>query len=166
MKKTLNIGAGERTYKNYPTNNYECTNFDEREIKNIDVVGDVRDLSMFKDEEFDFILASDIIEHFPIAETTKVLTEWKRVLKKGGMIEFRLPNLPAILTQYVKSRNARHVSWLLYGGQEYKGNFHYVCYDRTFLKEECNKVGLQEVTYTEEGFNMVVRYRRLADGEF
>lgn len=165
MKKTLNIGAGSRTYKTYPTNNYECINFDERVLENIDEIGDVRDLSRFKDEEFDFILASDIIEHFPIAETNKILTEWVRVLKSNCLIEFRLPNLPAILVEYANKRNARHTSWLLYGGQDYPGNFHYVCYDRNLLKEECNKVGLQEITYSEEGFNMIVRYRRITNEE-
>lgn len=164
MKKTLNLGAGERTYNYYPTNNYECVNFDERVIENIDIVGDVKDLSMFSDEEFDFILASDIIEHFPIAQTTDILKEWKRVLKKGGMIEFRLPNLAAICKQYfVGGQNARNISWLLYGGQDYPGNFHYVGFDRALFKEECAKVELREVTYTEEGYNMVVRYRRLPD---
>lgn len=160
MKKTLNIGAGGRTYKHYPTNNYECINFDSRELENIDVVGDARNLEAFSDEEFDFILASDIIEHFPLALTQSVLKEWKRVLKIGGIIEFRLPNLAAICKQYIDTRNARNVSWLLYGGQDYAGNFHYVGYDRRFLKEECTKAGLLELTYSEEGFNMIVRYGR------
>lgn len=166
MKKTLNIGAGERSYKFYPTNNYKCINYDERDIDGIDEIGDVRDLGRFEDEEFDFILASDIIEHFPIAKTVEILLEWKRVLKKGGLIEFRLPNLAAICKQYFAGGgNARNVSWLLYGGQDYPGNFHYVGFDRRLFKEECNKAGLQEVTYTEEGYNMVVRYRRLTDAE-
>ncbi len=60
MKKTLNLGCGERTYKHYPTEEYECINFDIRsELKNVDVVGDVRDLSMFDDESMDFFLGSD-----------------------------------------------------------------------------------------------------------
>lgn len=164
MKKTLNIGAGGRTYEHYPTNNYDCVNFDERDLVNIQEVGDVCDLSRFEDEEFDFILASDIIEHFPISKTVDMLNEWQRVLKKKGLIEFRLPNLAAICKQYFTGgQNARNVSWLLYGGQEYAGNFHYVCFDRKLFKEECNKAGLQEVTYQEEGYNMLVRYRRAQD---
>ncbi len=161
MKKTLNVGAGERTYVNYPTNSYECINFDARRLETTDVVGDARSLSMFKDEEFDFILASDIIEHFPIKEVQDVLKEWSRALKMSGMIEFRLPNLAAICAQYARKKNARNVSWLLYGGQDYSGNFHYTCYDRTLFKEECFKAGLEEVTYSEEGFNMVIRVRKV-----
>jgi predicted SAM-dependent methyltransferase len=160
MKKTLNIGAGALTYKFYPTNNYKCTNFDQRALKDIDAIGDARDLRRFEDEEFDFILASDVIEHFPVSETVTILKEWTRVLKIGGMIEFRLPNLAAICKQYSKSTDAKNVSWLLYGGQDYPGNFHYVGFDRKFFQGEYSKVGLQEVSYSEEGFNMVIRARK------
>jgi predicted SAM-dependent methyltransferase len=72
MKRTLNIGCGERTFKEYPPQ-HECTNYDERRtLKNVDVVGDARTLP-FEDDYFDYILASDIIEHFPIAKTHDVL---------------------------------------------------------------------------------------------
>lgn len=160
MKKTLNIAAGERTYKFYPSNNYECINIDGRELKNIDKVCNVETLP-FENEEFDYILASDIIEHFPISKTQTILKEWLRVLKKEGIIEFRLPNLAAICKQYFDGgKNAKNISWLLYGGQDYAGNFHYVGFDRTFFNEECKKVGLTEVSYQEEGFNMIVKMRK------
>lgn len=159
IKKTLNVGAGERTFINYPTKEYRCINFDERALKNIDIVGDVKDLSGFKDEEFDFILASDIIEHFPIKQTEGILKEWKRVLKKGGIIEFRLPNLEAICKQYIKSKNARNISWLLYGGQTYSGNFHYVGFDRKWFKKVVGGLGFKEIDYKEEGNNFVIRFK-------
>ena len=76
------------------------------------------------------------------------------------MIEFRLPNLAAICKQYAERKDARNISWLLYGGQDYAGNFHYVGFDRKLFQEEYTKVGLQEVTYSEEGFNMVIRVRK------
>jgi len=165
MKKTLNIGAGKRTFKNYPTNNYECINVDQRDLENIDVVCDVTKLP-FEDEEFDFIVASDIVEHFPISETQSVLKEWVRVLKKGCVIEFRLPNLHAICKKYfMEGGDARNISWLLYGGQDYPGNFHYVGFDKKFFNEECVKVGLSMISYGEEGNNMIILMRRPGEGE-
>ncbi len=160
MKKTLNVGAGELTYKFYPTDKFLCTNFDSRDLKNINEVGDVRDLSRFNDEEFDYILASDIIEHFPIKNTAIIIKEWSRVLKPNGVIEFRLPNLAVICNQYNTAKDARNVSWLLYGGQDYSGNFHYVCFDRKLFMEEYSKAGLKEISYKEIGFNMVVKVRK------
>ncbi len=158
MKKTLNVGAGKRTYKHYPNEKFECINLDERRLPNIDIVGDMTDLSRFSDGEFDMILASDVIEHAPIARTEKILKEWCRVLKPGGLIEFRLPNIAAITKSYVEGKiDAKKCSWLLYGGQDYSGNFHFVGFDRKFFKDTYTKVGLVEVDYREEGFNMVVK---------
>lgn len=155
MKKTLNVGCGGRTYQEYPEG-YLCTNMDERKTLNsVDVIGDVTNLSMFAAEEFSYILASDILEHFPISRTESILKEWVRVLKVGGLIEFRVPNLAEICRQYSGS-NARHTSWLLYGGQDYSGNFHYVCFDRGLLTEYCSLVGLTPLEYREEGTNFIL----------
>jgi len=123
-------------------------------------VCDVTELP-FKDESFEYILASDIIEHFPIAKTESVLLEWMRVLKPGGIIEFKLPNLASIVMQYLRGgQDAKHISFLLYGGQEYKGIYHYVCFDRGSFKEVCTNVGLVEIIYVEDGSNMIVKYKK------
>ena len=43
MKLTLNLGCGERTFKEYP-NGYKCINYDERTLNGVDMVGNVKDL--------------------------------------------------------------------------------------------------------------------------
>jgi len=154
MKRTLNVGCGERVYKIYPEG-YVCVNFDERSLDGVDVVGDVKDLSQFCDGYFSYILASDILEHFPIDKSLDILREWQRVLEKGGRIEFRVPNLKAICAQY-DGKNAKFISWLLYGAQNYSGNFHYVCFDRMLLEEYCTLVGLRPIEYREEGNNFIL----------
>ncbi len=162
MLKTLNVGCGERTYKEYPVG-YECINFDAREIPNhTNVVGDVRDLSFFNDEHFDYILASDIIEHFPISETPAILKEWRRVLKVGGVIEFRLPDLNAICRAYVEKRqDAKLTSWLLYGGQDYPGNFHFVGFDRRFLNSVVTPLGFEEIECRDSGNNFEIKFKKV-----
>jgi len=162
MKLTLNVGCGERTYKEYPPG-HKCINYDEREnLNNIDEVGDVRDLSKFPDENFDYILASDIIEHFPIVETDKVLAEWKRVLTVGGIIEFRMPNLKVICKKYIDGKHdAKHTSWLLYGGQGYSGNFHYVGYDKQWFSSILETNGFEVFDYKEIGNNFEIKGRKI-----
>ena len=162
MKKTLNIGAGERTYKFYPTDDFECINFDERNMEGIDVVGDVRNFNMFRDEEFDYILASDIIEHFTIFETKNILKEWKRVLKIGGIIEFRMPNLKVICKKYIDgNHDAKLTSWLLYGGQDYSGNFHYVGFDRGWFRSIIEPLGFVEIEYKDADNNFEMKVVRI-----
>lgn len=154
MKKTINVGCGKRTFKHYPTKEYECLNVDIRKLDGVDYICDVTDLSEVKSNHFDYMLASDIIEHFPISRTPDILKEWCRVVKVGGNIEFRLPNLAAICAQYY-SGNARKVSWLLYGGQSYPENFHYVGFDRQLFTEYCDLANLDVIEYREEGNNMI-----------
>lgn len=164
-KYTLNVGCGERVYGYYPDGEHKCVNIDERKLPHVEHVVDVSKDLPFEDEHFDYILASDIVEHFPIAKTKEVIKNWLRVLRKNGVIEFRLPNLKAIIKHYQPDKkgwkNAEYVSWLLYGGQDYPGNFHYVCFDRAWFREICNDVGLLEISYKEDGFNMIIKMEKV-----
>ena len=163
MKLCLNIGCGDRTYDFYPTNEYKCVNFDGRDsLKKVDEVGDVKDLSRFGNETFDFILASDIIEHFPVSDTDIILQEWKRVLKIGGTIEFRLPDLRAICNAYINGINdARLTSWLIMGGQDYPGNFHYVIFDRNWLSSVLTNLGFMVTEISDSGHNFELKAVRM-----
>lgn len=155
MKLCLNIGCGDRTYDFYPTNEYKCINFDGRaDLCRVDEVGDVRDLSRFENETFDFILASDIIEHFPVSDTDNILQEWSRVLKVGGTIEFRLPDLRAICNAYLNgTNNAKLTSWLIMGGQDYPGNYHYTIFDREWLSSILTNLGFMVTGVVDSGNN-------------
>jgi len=172
MGLTLNVGCGDRTYDEYPKG-YKCINFDVRaDLKKVDEVGDVRDLSRFPDCHFDYILASDIIEHFKISEVDKIIQEWRRVLKSGCMIEFRLPNFEAIVSGYLKRKDENrnddkdvpicdYFNWLMFGGQDYEYNVHYTGYDRHLFKYVCSRNGLEEVFWKKDGYNMVVKMKKI-----
>jgi len=161
---SLNVGCGGRPMGSI--DGLRCINLDNRLLQEADqyrngnyifMPGDVRCLP-FKDNMFGAILASDIIEHFPIAETEKILKEWRRVLKAGCAIEFRLPNLETICKEYLRHKDAKYTSWLLYGGQDYPGNFHYVCFDHKFFKQTVEFVGFKEVYFKEEGNKFEIKF--------
>lgn len=156
-KKTLNLGCGDRTFREYPKG-HECINYDLRAgLKGVDVVGDVKDLSQFDNASFDYVLASDIIEHFPITETKTLLNEWSRVLKSGGIMEIRTPNMEWVAAYYNQKSDAKFVSYHIFGGQDYEGNFHKVMFDPKWLTEICESVGLIPVkTHRPAGSNFVL----------
>lgn len=159
-KLTLNIGCGTRTYKEYPAG-YQCINGDERNLSNVDKVMDARKLD-FPDGHFDYILASDIIEHFKISETKDILKEWKRVLEVGGVIEFRMPNLKAICINYViGAANTKLTSWLIHGGQDYSGNIHFTSFDRAWFKSIIEPLGFEEIDYKDSGNNFIMKVKRV-----
>ena len=160
MKLTLNVGCGERTFKEYPEG-YSCINIDERDLSNVDKIMDVRKLG-FSDGYFDYILASDIMEHFPISETANILKEWRRVLKVGGIIELRVPNFREICRKYIEGiHDTKLSSWLIFGGQDYSGNFHYVGFDREWFKSIVEPLGFTEIEYKDMDNNFEMKVRKL-----
>lgn len=153
-KKTLNVGCGTRTYKEYPKG-YKCFNFDIRPLAGVDIVGDVEVTGLI-DEQFDYILASDIIEHFPISKTVSVLKEWARLLKHGGIMEIRTPNMQWAMEHYKKTGDTKFVSYHIFGGQDYPGNFHYVMFDVKWLSALCAEAYLIPVRHRLEGSNFIL----------
>ena len=72
------------------------TRFKEYEIEHcngipmpVDVVANGDNLP-FKDEEYDFVINSHVIEHF--YDPIKAINEWLRVIKKGGYVFLIVPH--------------------------------------------------------------------------
>lgn len=160
---SLNIGSGERPTKTL--NGHSCINVDMRDMSNHEkykeadfIQCDVRTLP-FEDNCFEVILASDIIEHFPANETTSILMEWARVLKPDGLLMFRTPDLEWMARRYLAEGDAKFISYHIFGGQNYDGNFHYVIFDKKWLEQLCNQVGLVLVNYkrNHSNFEMTVK---------
>ncbi len=73
------------------------------------------------------------------------MKEWYRVLEFGGVLRIAVPNFEAIVEEYLSSRNLELVMGLLYGGQNYKYNFHYQTYDFKRLSALLKAAGFERV---------------------
>lgn len=105
--KILEVGAGTGIYSFYYANmNFNVTAL-ELVDNNIEIMkdklaynkkldlhqGDARDLSIFKDEQFDVVLCLGPLYHLSKTEDKlKCISECTRVLKKGGIIAFSYIN--------------------------------------------------------------------------
>jgi predicted SAM-dependent methyltransferase len=79
----LDIGCGEKK-RGY-------IRLDLRKTSSVDVVADARALP-FRDEAFDYVYSSHLIEHISHREVNNVLAEWVRVLKKKvRLLKFVVP---------------------------------------------------------------------------
>jgi predicted SAM-dependent methyltransferase len=122
-KLRLNLGA-----RNRPIEGFRGMDIDSH--PGIDFVGDVSDLSRFKDGEVSEIYASHILEHFPHPKTAGVLKEWSRVLEKGGTLYVAVPDFARAVEIYHKCNGVNQ--WLqdwVSGGQEYPTAYHYAIFD-------------------------------------
>ena len=55
-----------------------------------DIIGDVTDLAIFRDNSLDFVFSSHVLEH--LDDTAGALSEWWRVIKPGGHLVLYLPH--------------------------------------------------------------------------
>lgn len=83
MKK-LNLGCGYDIKEGW-------INLDIAELEGVDIVHDLTKLPLpFADDEFDYIMCYDIIEH--IFEYIPLMKELHRILKKDGILEIKVPH--------------------------------------------------------------------------
>ncbi len=85
-KTILEIGIGNKTVCNYlRTLGYAVTTCDFDARLKPDKVGDIRTLP-FKDNQFDTVLACEILEHIPFSDVVQALKELQRVTKHAVVV--------------------------------------------------------------------------------
>ncbi len=73
-----------------------------------DVLHDIHKPLPFKKNYADYILAHDILEHFTLEELDKVISSISSVLKTGGVLEVRVPNLDDIFERFNNDHETRN----------------------------------------------------------
>ena len=89
----LHLGCGKRNFPGW-------TNVDLMDLPHIHFNSSVDDLTMFDTCSADIIYSSHTLEYFDRLAVKKVLIEWKRVLKKAGILRVSVPNIDALIAVY------------------------------------------------------------------
>ena len=113
----LNLGSGTTRMKGY-------VNIDKYS-KEADLHIDVAELP-YADNTVDKIYTAHMVEHVTLQEFQKMLKEWRRILKVGGLLVIRCPNIEVYLKRWLagdyKLRWGEGLNWLL--GLVSKGEGH------------------------------------------
>lgn len=104
--KGIDIGAGARSI------NKEIKRVDIDENVNPDIIASGDKLPV-KDGEYDYLVGIHVFEHFP--DPRKLLTEWLRVIKTGGIIGIVHPDLT-----YTKKQKPLETNEVLQKNKFYK----------------------------------------------
>lgn len=132
--RRLNLGAG-----NTPLDGYE--NLDAK-------TGDsIYPLSL-PTASVDEIRASHVLEHFGFREVPKVIEEWVRVLKPGGVLKIAVPDFEKISRLYLAGQPIPTEGFVM-GGQVDALDYHKAIFDTDSLASQLRNAGLRDVVFWE-----------------
>lgn len=142
----LHLGCGKRCIPDF-------IHIDSADFPHINYRHDIADLPMFDDNSVDLIYCSHALQYFDRQEASKVLKEWHRVLKEGGLLRIAVPDFEAIVKVYLKYKDLNHRGILgpLYGriivktSEGEKIIYHKTAYDFESLKKLLESVGFKNV---------------------
>lgn len=137
-KVYLNVGSGANTSP-------EFINIDAIPFPKTHLVADIQNLSTFPSESVDMIYASHVLEHIPRGKLEQTLLEWNRVLKRGGVLRFGVPDFDSLIAIYKESGNnvEKIVSQLM--GEDGEYDDHHTIWNRSFAEKVLRKTGFGEV---------------------
>lgn len=137
----LNLGCGQDIKSGF-------VNIDIRPLPGVDLVADITKLptDRFISECASEIHLYDVVEHFPFRMTKPLLIYWISLLKPGGTIIVRVPDLAKILDRFVNGELPMfEAQRLIFGGQDYSTNFHYAGFTEGMMEGLLLGCGCSEV---------------------
>lgn len=135
----LHLGCGKRHIPGF-------IHIDAIDYPHVDHVATIDNLSFVGDDSVDLIYNCHVLEHFKRREVAKVLTEWKRVLRPGGVLRISVPDFASLCEVYQRHGSRLElVIGALFGRQDYLYNIHYNVFDYPTLSRMLEEVGFEKV---------------------
>ncbi|GEP01874.1 hypothetical protein GCM10007887_38690 [Methylobacterium haplocladii] len=140
----LNLGCGHIPLPDY-------LNVDFRDLPGVDVVADAGDLP-FEPGTVSEITSQHVLEHFPEEHLRRLLPYWHSLLKPKGVFRAVVPDGEAMLAEQAKGAYSfEHFRSVLFGAQEYEGDFHFNMLTPDSLGKHLTEAGFREVSVPVKG---------------
>lgn len=141
----VNLGCGHITAPGY-------INVDMRNLPGVDVVAEVGNLP-FEPDSLDEISSTHLLEHFPQEELRRrLLPYWRGLLKPRGLFRAVTPDGAAMLTHAADGSYAfSDFREVLFGSQDYEGDFHFNLLTPHSLRELVQDAGFVDVDIPAQG---------------
>lgn len=134
----LHLGCGKRFIPGF-------IHIDAVDYPHVDHVATIDNLSFIQDGTVDLIYNCHVLEHFKRRDVERVLGEWLRVLKPGGVLRVSVPDFAALCEIYQRYQKLDLVIGALFGRQDYLYNIHYNVFDFTALSDQLTRAGFADV---------------------
>jgi len=115
----VNLGCGHIPLEGY-------LNVDRRALTGVDIVSEVHKLP-FEKNELAEVFSSHLLEHFPHEQLRReLLPYYFTLLRPGGKFAAVVPDAEAMIREYTAGNYPyADMREVLYGGQDYDGDFHF-----------------------------------------
>jgi hypothetical protein len=135
----LILCAGTRHLEGYKTH-------DVKAYDKTDYVCDLFDINNHvKEGSCDEVQFTHALEHFPTAETQKVLMLLKGLLKDGGLLYIEVPNFEFHADLVLNHNEDRKAVYYAFGGQLDQWDFHKTGFTPKIIKEELEIAGFKNI---------------------
>jgi len=126
---------------------------DAESRQEVDFVGDIRDLSAFRDESCAEVYASHVLEHVPPQDILPVLNGIHRILVPGGSLYLSVPDLDTLVWLFsspiLNKAEKFHVMRMMFGGQIDEHDLHRIGLNFDFLTDYLSDVGFSSLEHVE-----------------
>ena len=116
--------------------------------ENVDFIGDISDLSQFKDETITDIYASHIFEHVLQENIESTLHGLYRILCQNGKFYISVPDMDILCKTFIDPKAPPqvkfHVIKMIFGGQIDQFDFHYFGWNFMLLNQFLKKTGFKK----------------------
>lgn len=134
----LHLGCGKRHIPGF-------VHIDAVDYPHVDHVATIDNLSFIPDDSVDLIYNCHVLEHFKRRDVLRVLKEWHRVLKPGGVLRTSVPDFAKLCEVYQRENKIELVIGALFGRQDYLYNIHYNVFDFASLAQALEQAGFVNV---------------------
>jgi SAM-dependent methyltransferase len=159
----LHLGCGDLRYSGYI--NCDISG-------NVDKIYDITKRSEWSDNSIDHITCHHVLEHVHYRSIPKVLKEWHRILKIGGIVDIGMPDINLLCKDWLEATEERRWNWLIhvfYGQQGTTTKLpSLLTDDDPIIEGQCHKGALTRerlcLLLTDLGFSIVDSYNYDGNG--
>lgn len=149
----IHLGAG-------PINIQGWVNIDARQAPHIHLRSEGFTLNEFADGAVSEIYMCHVLEHFSFEEVERILCNFHKKLKVGGVLRLSVPDFDCLINVYhANDNNLELIKFALMGGQDYAYNYHKCVFNRAILKNQLAAYGFAHMAEwdTLEDFGVHLR---------